>query len=136
MGRRAGPRRRAGDTVSENPVRPVDTEQAVVDAVRDLLPVLRERAQETEDARNVPAESVKALAEAGFFRLLQPAGFGGLKADPLTFYQAVRQIASACGSTGWVASVLGVHAWQLALFPPAAQDEVWGSDPSTRMSSS
>jgi len=105
-------------------------------AVADLLPALRDRAQETEDARNVPAESVKALAEAGFFRLLQPAGFGGLEADPLTFYQAVRQIASACGSTGWVASVLGVHAWQLALFPPAAQDEVWGEDTGTRMSSS
>jgi len=29
---------------------------AVVAGVRDLLPVLRERAQETEDARVVPAE--------------------------------------------------------------------------------
>ena len=45
-------------------------------------------------------------------------------------------IASACGSTGWVASVLGVHPWQLALFPPLAQEEVWGADPATRVSSS
>jgi 3-hydroxy-9,10-secoandrosta-1,3,5(10)-triene-9,17-dione monooxygenase len=105
-------------------------------AVADLLPVLRDRAQETEDARAVPAESVKALAEAGFFRLLQPSRFGGAEADPLTFYTAVRMIASACGSTGWVASVIGVHAWQLALFPLAAQQEVWGDDPGTRMSSS
>ena len=50
--------------------------QAVVTAVSDLLPVLRERAQETEDSRNVPAESVKALTETGFFRLLQPGTFG------------------------------------------------------------
>jgi len=104
--------------------------------VGELLPVLRERAQEAEDARSVPAESIKALTEAGFFRLLQPARFGGIEADPMTFYQAVRMIASACGSTGWVASVVGVHAWQLALFPAAAQDEVWGDDPATRMSSS
>jgi len=27
----------------------------------------------------VPAESVKALAETGFFRLLQPASAGGLE---------------------------------------------------------
>jgi len=108
----------------------------VLDAVAELLPVLRERAQEAEDGRSVPAESIKALAEAGFFRLLQPARFGGIEADPVTFYEAVRMIASACGSTGWVASVIGVHAWQLALFPPAAQDEVWGDDPATRMSSS
>lgn len=109
--------------------------QAVVGAVRDLLPVLRERAQETEDARQVPAESMKALAETGFFRLLQPAAFGGHEADPLTFLTAVRHIASACGSTGWVSSVVGVHPWQLALFPLQAQQEVWGADSGTRMSS-
>src|ERR1700716_3227241 len=111
-------------------------QQAVVAGITELLPVFRQRAQETEDARAVPAESVKALAETGFFRLLQPAGFGGLEADPVTFYTAVRLIASACGSTGWVASVVGVHPWQLALFPPQAQDDVWGADQETRMSSS
>ena len=96
--------------------------QVVIDGVRELLPVLRERAQETEDARVVPTESVKAIEETGFFRLLQPTRFGGHEAEPITFLTAVRLIASACGSTGWVASVLGVHAWQLALFPPAARD--------------
>ena len=110
--------------------------RTVVGAVRDLLPVLRDRAQETEDARVVPAESVKALEEAGFFRLLQPARFGGHEADPITFLTAVRLIASACGSTGWVSSVLGVHPWQLALFPVQAQEEIWGADSTTRMSSS
>jgi 3-hydroxy-9,10-secoandrosta-1,3,5(10)-triene-9,17-dione monooxygenase len=111
-------------------------DSAVVAGVRDLLPVLRERAQEAEDARVVPAESVKAIEEAGFFQLLQPARFGGLEAEPITFLTAVRLIASACGSTGWVASVLGVHAWQLALFPAPAQEEVWAADPAVRMSSS
>jgi 3-hydroxy-9,10-secoandrosta-1,3,5(10)-triene-9,17-dione monooxygenase len=111
-------------------------QQAVIAAVTELLPVFRQRAQEAEDRRVLPAESVKALAETGFFRLLQPAGIGGLEADPVTFYTAVRLIASACGSTGWVASVIGVHPWQLALFPPQAQQDVWGADPDTRMSSS
>ena len=110
--------------------------QAVIAGVTELLPTLRQRAQETEDARVVPAESVKSLEETGFFRLLQPKSAGGLEADPVTFFTAVRLIASACGSTGWVASVVGVHPWQLALFPPEAQDDVWGADPATRMSSS
>jgi 3-hydroxy-9,10-secoandrosta-1,3,5(10)-triene-9,17-dione monooxygenase len=114
----------------------VVSEGAVAAGVHDLLPVLRERAQKTEDARDVPTESVKAIEETGFFRLLQPARFGGMEAEPMTFLSAVRQIASACGSTGWVASVLGVHAWQLALFPPPAQEEVWAGDPAARMSSS
>ncbi len=29
-----------------------------------------------------------------------------------------------------------MHPWQLALFPRQAQDDVWGADPATRMSSS
>src|SRR6478672_13726116 len=110
--------------------------RAVIAGVTELLPALRQRAQETEDARVVPAESVKALEETGFFKLLQPRAYGGLEADPVTFFTAVRLIAGACGSTGWVASVVGVHPWQLALFPPQAQDDVWGADPATRMSSS
>jgi 3-hydroxy-9,10-secoandrosta-1,3,5(10)-triene-9,17-dione monooxygenase len=110
--------------------------QETLAGVRDLLPVLRERAQATEDARVLPDGSVKALAETGFFRLLQPARFGGLEADPVTFYTAVRLIASACGSTGWVASVLGVHPWHIGLFPLEAQQEVWADDQDTRASSS
>src|SRR5271169_2363456 len=111
-------------------------QQAVLAGITELLPVFRQRAQEAEDGRVVPTESVKALAETGFFRLLQPVSFGGLEADPVTFFTAVRLIASACGSTGWVASVIGVHPWQLALFPPQAQQDVWAADPATRMSSS
>lgn len=98
--------------------------------------MLRDQAQEAEDARAVPIDSIKALEGTGFFRLLQPAAFGGIEADPMTFYTAVRLIASACGSTGWVASVLGVHPWHVGLFTPQAQQEVWGTDQATRISSS
>ena len=108
----------------------------VLDAVRDLLPLLRDRAQETEDLRRIPDESIKSLQETGFFKLLQPARYGGLEASPNDFYRGVRLIASACGSTGWVSSVLGVHPWQLALFDDRAQQEVWGEDTSTLVSSS
>src|SRR3954452_4933445 len=97
---------------------------AVLTAVRDLLPVLRERAQETEDRRQLSAETVKTLAETGFFRLLQPTRFGGLEAHPLTFLSCVRDLGGADGSTGRVASVIGVYNWQLALFPDQAQQDV------------
>jgi 3-hydroxy-9,10-secoandrosta-1,3,5(10)-triene-9,17-dione monooxygenase len=108
----------------------------VLGAVTDLLPTLRERAQETEDLRRIPDETVKSLQATGFFRLLQPKRYGGLEASPVDFYRGVRLIASACGSTGWVSSVLGVHPWQLALFDERAQDEVWGEDTATMISSS
>lgn len=108
----------------------------VLGRLTELLPVLRQRAQEAEDLRRVPESSVKDLQETGFFRLLQPARYGGYEADPVIFYSAVKEIAGACGSTGWVASIVGVHNWHLALFPEQAQQDVWAADPDTRMSSS
>ena len=110
--------------------------QAVLDGVRDLLPSLRERADEAERLRVVPEASIKEIEETGFFRLLQPRRFDGLESDPVDFYTAVRDIAGACGSTGWVCSVVGVHPWQVALFSDEAQQAVWGSDTATRLSSS
>jgi 3-hydroxy-9,10-secoandrosta-1,3,5(10)-triene-9,17-dione monooxygenase len=108
----------------------------VLDGVRDLLPTIRERAEEAERLRVVPEASIKDIESTGFFRLLQPKRFDGLEADPIDFYTAVRDIASACGSTGWVSSVVGVHPWQVALFADEAQQAVWGEDTTTRLSSS
>jgi 3-hydroxy-9,10-secoandrosta-1,3,5(10)-triene-9,17-dione monooxygenase len=110
--------------------------QSALGGVRDLLRTFRDRADEAERLRVVPEASIKELEEVGFFRLLQPRRFDGLEADPVTFYAAVRDIASACGSTGWVASVVGVHPWQVALFADEAQQAVWGEDTNTRLSSS
>jgi 3-hydroxy-9,10-secoandrosta-1,3,5(10)-triene-9,17-dione monooxygenase len=108
----------------------------VYEAVQDLLPGFRERAVAAEQSRRVPAESIAELTAAGVFRLLQPKTFGGAEGDPVEFYEVVKSIAGACGSTGWVSSVVGVHPWQLALFPSPAQQDVWGSDPDTLVSSS
>ncbi|MEU4706449.1 3-hydroxy-9,10-secoandrosta-1,3,5(10)-triene-9,17-dione monooxygenase oxygenase subunit [Nocardia salmonicida] len=110
--------------------------QEVTERVEALLPTLRERAQEAEDLRRIPEESMKALQETGFFRLLQPKQWGGHAADPVVFYDTVRRIASACGSTGWVAGIIGVHNWHLALFDQQAQQDVWGDDTDVRISSS
>jgi len=112
------------------------TTSKVFEAVQDLLPGFRERAVATEQARRVPAESIAELTAAGFFRMLQPKPFGGAEGDPVEFYEVVKSIAGACGSTGWVSSVVGVHPWQLALFPQQAQQDVWGPDQDTLASSS
>lgn len=48
----------------------------------------------------------------------------------------MRDIAGACGSTGWISSVLGVHPWQIGLFDDEAQQAVWGENPDTLVSSS
>lgn len=85
--------------------------------------------------RKVPAESIADIQATGFFRMLQPARYGGTETDLCSFYTAVKLISSACGSTGWVSSVLGAHNWHLATFPAKAQEDMWGADPDVLMSS-
>jgi 3-hydroxy-9,10-secoandrosta-1,3,5(10)-triene-9,17-dione monooxygenase len=76
------------------------------------------------------------LLDSGLLRGLQPARFGGAEAHPGDFFEAIAEIARADGSAGWVAGIIGVHPWQLSLFPKELQDEVWGDNPATMHSSS
>jgi 3-hydroxy-9,10-secoandrosta-1,3,5(10)-triene-9,17-dione monooxygenase len=84
----------------------------------------------------VSEEIVNALVKVGVFRAVQPHQWGGLELDLATFYQGMVLVASACGSTGWVASVVGVHPWQIALFAEEAQRDLWHDNPDARASSS
>ncbi len=110
--------------------------QQVLEKINAVLPELALRAQETEDARRIPDDVVAIVEGTGFFKLMQPEQWGGYQVDPVTFYEAVRRLASACGSTGWVAGIIGIHNWHLALFDQQAQEDVWGADPNVRISSS
>lgn len=107
----------------------------VLSSVRELLPAIAERAQTVDESRRVSDQTIRDLTAAGVFRMLQPARYGGLETSPVDFYEVVRVISGVCGSTGWVTSVLGVHPWHLALYDTKVQDEVWGQDSTTLVSS-
>lgn len=108
----------------------------VLDHIADeLVPWLRAHAAEAEAERRLPAETAKRLRASGVMRLLQPARCGGFEADPQVFYEAVRLLGTACGSTAWVTGVVGVHAYQVGLYDPRAQDDVYGADPDAWVSS-
>lgn len=101
-----------------------------------LLPVLRERAGECEAGNRVPEATIRDFRDAGFFKILQPRRYGGYEMRPEAFYQVQMEVAEACMSSAWVLGVVAVHNWQLALFHPHAQDDVWGDNPGTLISSS
>ncbi len=112
------------------------TPEAYLERARALLPALRERAPAAEQLRRLPDESFKEFQAAGLFRALQPQRYGGYELDPGTFYSAVMDIGTVCGSSAWVLGVVGVHNWQLALFPEPAQEDVWRDDSSLLIASS
>jgi 3-hydroxy-9,10-secoandrosta-1,3,5(10)-triene-9,17-dione monooxygenase len=91
---------------------------------------------EGDKARRLPDPVWKALLESGILRSLQPARWGGGEVHLLEYVDAVLALSRADPSAGWVAGVIGVHPWQLALFDERAQEAMWGDDPSTMHSSS
>ena len=103
---------------------------------RNLVPVLRERSKETAQLGKLPDSTLAAMQEAGFFRIMQPASFGGFEMDPEVFFRVQMILAEGCMSTAWVLGVVAIHNWQLALFDQKAQQDVWGEDDSTLISSS
>jgi 3-hydroxy-9,10-secoandrosta-1,3,5(10)-triene-9,17-dione monooxygenase len=110
------------------------TPEEYLGRVRELLPVVRERALRAEQLRRMPDETVKDFQQAGLFRCLQPKRYDGYELDPGTFYQGIMDVGAVCGSSGWILAVIGVHNWHLALFPPQAQEDVWGEDTSVQVS--
>ena len=115
-----------------------ETNEAVggaVERVEAIAAELEAAAEETEKLGMLSERSVKAARDAGLMRLLQPTEYGGQAAHPREFAEAVMATANSCGATGWVAGVVGVHPWEIAMLDPRIADEVWGEDPETWVAS-
>ena len=98
---------------------------AALEVARALVPKLRARARETEQQRRLPDATIDELQAGGLFGLVTPRVFGGSELGFATLVEVTAELASGCGSTGWVFGVLSGHNWVLGLFDPAAQREVF-----------
>jgi 3-hydroxy-9,10-secoandrosta-1,3,5(10)-triene-9,17-dione monooxygenase len=114
----------------------VVTPDLLIERARAMIPALKERADAATAARTLPAETIREMQEAGFFRVLQPRRHGGYEMDPHVFYEIQMALAEGCMSTAWVYGVVGVHPFQLALFDQRAQADVWSKSDATLISSS
>jgi len=114
---------------------PILAERLIAEA-RALIPTLRSRERAAIEAGQVPRESIEAFTQAGFFKVLQPARYGGFELPPRVYCEIARTLAEGCMSSAWVYAVIAVHNWQIGLFPDQAAQEVWGQDSNVRISSS
>lgn len=101
-----------------------------------LVPALTERAPKAESLRRIPDETVEDLHRTGLFRAFQPKAVGGSELDYGAFVDLCGILGRACGSTSWVYANLAVHHLMLGMWPPEAQDEIWGPSPDTLVGSS
>ena len=97
----------------------------LVDRARDLGPLLRERAGQTEADRRVSHDSMDRLAKAGLLGLVKPARFGGFEYRPSVLVHVGSQLGRACASTAWCAMLANCNNWFAAYWPLAVQQELF-----------
>jgi resorcinol 4-hydroxylase (FADH2) len=96
---------------------------------RALMPLLKARAAAAERLRHVPGETIGAIREAGLFRVVQPATFGGFEQDYDLLLQIIMTLAEGCASTAWVYAIAAGQQWLVANLPVEAQADLWRPDP-------
>jgi 3-hydroxy-9,10-secoandrosta-1,3,5(10)-triene-9,17-dione monooxygenase len=109
------------------------TRDELLDRAAALRPLLERNAAQTEADRRLVDESLEAVREAGLLRIVNPKRFGGYETDIRTMLDVSATLATGCGSTGWVVNLINVCSWLVGLYPRQTQEEVWGSDPDTRV---
>lgn len=115
------------DVQPSNPASPFD--MATVERARQLVPLLRKNAAETERARMVVAENIQALRNADLNHLAVPKRFGGAQHNLRTFLETVAELGRGCGSTAWVTALHNGNGFLAGLFGDKCQEDIWGESP-------
>ena len=69
------------------------------------------------------------FAQAGFFKLMQPARYGGYEYGFSAFIDIISELGRGCTSSAWACSLGAVHQWFVGIFGKQAQDDVWAANP-------
>lgn len=106
-----------------------------IDRAKKLIPFLSSQAALIEKTSYLPSHVVNAIHETGLFRYQQPKLWGGMEVDFRGFMEIPYILGLGCPSTAWVFANLASHNRQLAQWPMAAQEEVWGENPDALIAS-
>lgn len=107
----------------------------LLDRIEKISELVSEQAEASDALGRLTPETHEAMRDVGIVRALQPLDFGGEERNPREFFEGVLALGGAHASTGWVASVVGVHSFELAQGTRQMQEEIWGRDPNTWVAS-
>ena len=127
--------------------RPEPTERTILDhtltgvrplrqALVDLVPEVRARADAAERERRIPAGTIVSLRKAGLFRAFVPRAYGGDERTLSEVLDAATDLAAGCPSTAWVGTLCAMHTIAAAWLEKRGQDEIFADGPDVVVASS
>jgi alkylation response protein AidB-like acyl-CoA dehydrogenase len=102
--------------------------QAILANVRALEPLLRQHADEAEQARRLMPPVVEALRRAGAFRLSMPRAWGGPELGLLDQIEIVEAVSRAYGSAGWCVMIGSDSGFYSAMLDEDVARDIWPLD--------
>src|SRR5918911_1420505 len=100
-----------------------------VEVARSFRPRLEAASRQAERERRFATSLIRAMAEAGLFRLKLPAKYGGAEVDHLTYYRVVEELSRTDASAGWLVAIGNEGAAPAGYLSEQAADELYGPDP-------
>ena len=108
---------------------PADDAAGLLDRVREVVPLIAERAADAEEQRKPDDDVIEALKRTGVFRSFVPKQYGGYEIDIELFVDIGVAVSEACPSTGWITTFYMEHNWLLGMFEEDLRREIFTAQP-------
>lgn len=99
---------------------------SLLDAVRQIEPVIRAYATDAERDRRLSDPVADAMRAVGLYRMWRPKALGGLEVDPMSAFRVLEEVARIDSAAGWnlqlSTAVDALGAW----FPDDSAAEIFG----------
>ncbi len=103
----------------------LDADTSLIDAARDIAPIIRKHNEEAERERRLSRPVLNALRRAGLLRMSTPRSLGGLEVNPITRALVVEEISRHDSAAGWTLENPLDWAFFCARLPDEGAEEIY-----------
>ncbi len=102
-----------------------EPDTSLIDAAREIAPIIREYSQEAERERRLSQPVLDALRDTGLLRMTTPRSFGGLETDPITRALVGEEIGRHDSAAAWTLENPLDWAFFCARLPDEGAEEIY-----------
>jgi alkylation response protein AidB-like acyl-CoA dehydrogenase len=104
---------------------PCEPDTSLLDAARDIAPIIREHNQDAERQRRLSQPVLKALRGTGLLRMFTPRSLGGLETDPVTRALVSEELGRHDSAAAWTLENPLDWAYFCARLPDEGAEEIY-----------
>jgi alkylation response protein AidB-like acyl-CoA dehydrogenase len=98
-----------------------------LEAARALTPRIQAGAAQAELERQLPADLVRAMNDAGLFHMFVTGAAGGAQHDPLTVARVIEEVSFADAAAGWCVMIANQNGSFSGYFEEKDAIDIWGN---------